>query len=57
MRSELSLGAAASLEITMNFTFSFVGDPDGEQMLGNITWVLPDIAQPAHWVHKEESCK
>ncbi|KAF7263375.1 hypothetical protein GWI33_002682 [Rhynchophorus ferrugineus] len=41
--------------ITMNFTYSFTDDPINEQLLGNITWVIPNPAEPAHWAHSEDT--
>lgn len=41
----------------MNFTFSFVDDPDNEQLYGNITWKIPDTSRPSHWIHSESICK
>ena len=48
---------ADELEVHMNFTYGYVDDPDNEQLLGNITWHIPDPKKPAHWVHSEDSCK
>lgn len=44
------------LDITMNFTYSFTDDPLNEMILGNITWNIPDPAEPAHWTHSEDIC-
>lgn len=41
----------------MNFTYIFINDPLNEALLGNITWQIPDMTTPAHWVHAELSCK
>lgn len=41
--------------MSMNFTYSFIDDPDNEQLYGNITWHVPDMAVPAHWIHAEDT--
>lgn len=45
------------LEIEMNITYSFIDDPNNEMLVGNITWTIPDLMQPAHWIHAEDPCK
>lgn len=45
------------VDVTMNFTYSFTDDPLGEQLIGNITWTIPDTTEPAHWTHSEDTCK
>ncbi|CAH0553281.1 unnamed protein product [Brassicogethes aeneus] len=52
MHAEFSM---STLQVTMNFTYSFTDDPINEQLLGNITWTIPDPAQPAHWTHSEDT--
>ncbi|KAL1509857.1 hypothetical protein ABEB36_004532 [Hypothenemus hampei] len=53
MRADFTM---SSLEvITMNFTYSFTDDPLNEQLLGNITWIIPNRAEPAHWIHSEDT--
>ncbi len=44
-------------EMTMNFTFSYIDDPDKERLHGNITWRIPDLRYPSHWVHSERTCR
>lgn len=56
MRAVFSM-SPTNMEVMMNFTYSFTYDPDHEQLLGNITWVVPNAQQPAHWVHTEDSCE
>lgn len=43
-------------QIVMNFTYQFADDPANELLQGNITWKVPDIAMPSHWVHAEDPC-
>lgn len=45
------------LEVTMNFTYSFTDDPINEKLQGNITWIIPNQGQLAHWTHAEDTCK
>ncbi|XP_060527126.1 uncharacterized protein LOC132702487 [Cylas formicarius] len=53
MQAEFTM--ASPEDITMNFTYSFTDDPLNEQLLGNITWIIPDRGQPAHWTHSEDT--
>ncbi|XP_058811511.1 lopap [Topomyia yanbarensis] len=39
--------------VTMNFTYFFSDDPLRNFQQGNITWVIPNYAAPAHWIHAE----
>uniref|UniRef100_A0A8D8C4Q4 Apolipoprotein D n=1 Tax=Culex pipiens TaxID=7175 RepID=A0A8D8C4Q4_CULPI len=39
--------------VTMNFTYYYSDDPLRNFQQGNITWVIPNFAQPAHWIHAE----
>jgi apolipoprotein D and lipocalin family protein len=58
MRASLSVYAdRLGLEVQMNFSYAFLGDPEHHLLLGNITWVLPDVRQSAHWQHAEDTCK
>ncbi|XP_053657681.1 apolipoprotein D [Anopheles marshallii] len=41
--------------VTMNFTYVFLDDPAATFQQGNITWIIPNYGQPAHWVHAESS--
>ncbi|XP_052861590.1 uncharacterized protein LOC128268509 [Anopheles cruzii] len=41
--------------VTMNFTYVFLDDPAAAFQQGNITWIIPNYEQPAHWVHAESS--
>lgn len=43
--------------VTMNFTYVFLDDPLATFQQGNITWIIPNYGQPAHWVHAESSCE
>ncbi|CAG9857166.1 unnamed protein product [Phyllotreta striolata] len=53
MRAEFTM---ASFEnVNMNFTYSFVDDPLNELLMGNISWVMPNAGEPAHWVHSEDT--
>lgn len=45
-----------NLDISMKFNYSFLDDPEKEKLTGNITWQIPDVQQPAHWVHAEDIC-
>lgn len=56
MRAEFSV-SPSKLSVTMNFTFSYTDDPLNEKLIGNITWDIPDVHQPAHWIHQEDICK
>nr|CAD7454015.1 unnamed protein product [Timema tahoe] len=49
--------AADRPEVSMNFTYIFTDDPEGEKLVGNITWRIPNGNRPAHWVHAEDSCE
>ncbi|KAK9882217.1 hypothetical protein WA026_019731 [Henosepilachna vigintioctopunctata] len=42
-------------DVTMNFTYSFTDDPINEILVGNITWTIPSLGRPAHWVHSEDT--
>ncbi|XP_030756855.1 uncharacterized protein LOC115882757 [Sitophilus oryzae] len=53
MRAEFTMSSLE--EITMNFTYSFTDDPLNEQLLGNITWIIPNPIEPAHWTHSEDT--
>ncbi|XP_055371080.1 uncharacterized protein LOC129605384 [Condylostylus longicornis] len=39
--------------VTMNFSYIYAEDPYREQLIGNITWRIPNFNIPAHWVHTE----
>ncbi|CAH1119262.1 unnamed protein product [Phaedon cochleariae] len=48
--------AMSSLEdVNMNFTYSFTDDPINELLIGNISWTIPNAAEPAHWIHSEDT--
>ncbi|KAJ8920355.1 hypothetical protein NQ315_005219 [Exocentrus adspersus] len=53
MRADFSMPALET--INMNFTYSFTDDPFNEQLFGNITWIIPNPAEPAHWTHSEDT--
>lgn len=55
MRAEFTM-APFMVDVTMNFTYSFTDDPLNEQLIGNITWVVPNPAVPSHWTHSEDTC-
>jgi len=40
--------------VTMNFTYSFTDDPINEQLMGNISWEIPDKGDMSHWTHSED---
>lgn len=40
----------------MNFTFVFENDPYRDLQQGNITWLIPNIDIPGHWIHAEDIC-
>lgn len=54
MRAEFTL---TDEEVNMNFTYSFTDDPINELLIGNITWIIPNPIEPAHWVHSEDTCE
>lgn len=56
MQAEFTMSSILD-EVTMNFTYSFTDDPLNEQLIGNITWTVPNPAEPAHWTHSEDTCK
>ncbi|KAF6213298.1 hypothetical protein GE061_011016 [Apolygus lucorum] len=57
MRAVFEMGAddGANPAVDLNITYSFVDDPDNEMLMGNITYVVPDMSKPAHWVHSEDT--
>lgn len=55
MRAEFTMSSHL-LDITMNFTYTFTDDPLRELLVGNITWTIPNPAEPAHWTHSEDTC-
>lgn len=55
MRADFTMSTLES--VNMNFTYSFTDDPINEQLIGNITWIIPNPAEPAHWTHSEDTCK
>lgn len=57
MKGGFTMSQVALDTITMNFTYNFIDDPINEELTGNLTWVIPDISQPAHWTHSEDICK
>ncbi|KAK6627942.1 hypothetical protein RUM44_010424 [Polyplax serrata] len=44
-----------NLDVSMKFNYSFIDDPEKEKLSGNITWQIPDLHQPAHWIHAEDT--
>lgn len=40
----------------MNFTYLYKDDPDMDLLYGNITWIVPNVEIPAHWIHAEYIC-
>lgn len=56
MRAEFTMSPML-VDVTMNFTYSFTDDPLNEQLVGNITWTVPNPEEPAHWTHSEDTCK
>jgi hypothetical protein len=58
MRSTLDVSVTQSgLDVHMNFNYSYIDDPEHDVLLGNISWTLPDVRQPAHWIHAEDTCE
>ncbi|XP_074041439.1 lipocalin/cytosolic fatty acid-binding protein Karl [Leptinotarsa decemlineata] len=53
MRAEFSMPTEEN--VNMNFTYSFTDDPMNELLIGNISWVIPNPAVPAHWTHSEDT--
>ncbi|XP_059617501.1 uncharacterized protein LOC132262293 [Phlebotomus argentipes] len=53
MRSLFSF-SYEDLTVTMNFTYIYADDPLHEVQQGNITWIIPNFAASAHWVHAED---
>ncbi|KAG5895371.1 hypothetical protein JTB14_029595 [Gonioctena quinquepunctata] len=53
MRAEFSMPALDNVD--MNFTYSFTDDPINELLIGNISWIVPNPAEPAHWTHSEDT--
>lgn len=41
----------------MRFTYLYKDDPDMDELVGNITWIVPNSDSPAHWLHAEYICK
>lgn len=41
----------------MNFTYLYKDDPDMDALYGNITWIVPNVDVPAHWIHAEYICE
>lgn len=41
----------------MRFTYLFKDDPDMDILGGNISWIVPNVENPAHWIHAEYICK
>lgn len=31
-------------------------DPDKDVLYGNLTWIVPNVTVPAHWMHAEYIC-
>jgi len=54
MRAILSM-PNEGLEVQMNFTYGFVDDPSNDLLFGNISWRIPNLDRPAHWVHEEDT--
>lgn len=44
-------------QITMNFTYLYSDDPDMDMLYGNLTWIVPNVDIPAHWIHAEYICE
>lgn len=38
----------------MNFNYLYEDDPDKDTLHGNITWAIPNLETPAHWIHTED---
>ncbi|KAJ8937458.1 hypothetical protein NQ314_011847 [Rhamnusium bicolor] len=53
MRADFTMSSLDT--VNMNFTYSFTDDPINEQLMGNITWTIPNPIEPAHWTHSEDT--
>ncbi|VEN61724.1 unnamed protein product [Callosobruchus maculatus] len=53
MRAEFTMSTMD--DVTMNFTYGFTDDPVNEILMGNITWIIPNPAEPSHWTHSEDT--
>ncbi|CAH1109585.1 unnamed protein product [Psylliodes chrysocephalus] len=53
MRAEFTMSSFEN--VNMDFTYSFVDDPINELLMGNISWIIPNPEEPAHWVHSEDT--
>ncbi|CAH1981051.1 unnamed protein product [Acanthoscelides obtectus] len=53
MRAEFTMSTMD--DVTMNFTYGFTDDPINEILMGNITWIIPNPEEPAHWTHSEDT--
>ncbi|XP_059484967.1 uncharacterized protein LOC132202211 [Neocloeon triangulifer] len=55
MRGEMKVeGTGLSARVIMTFQYGYIDDPDADMLQGNMTWVIPDIKNPAHWEHAEQ---
>lgn len=57
MRSTFSFNHQENRDITMNFSYIYAEDPIKQPLYGNITWFIPNMAVPAHWMHTEYICE
>lgn len=57
MRSSFSFSSQENRDITMNFSYIYAEDPIKQPLYGNITWFIPNMAVPAHWMHTEYICE
>ncbi|CAO1380455.1 unnamed protein product [Diamesa serratosioi] len=48
------LGITNTKEVSWNFTYTYVNDPEKELLHGNITWNLPNLNDLSHWQHIED---
>lgn len=57
MRSSFSLAEQDIMHVTMNFSYNYAEDPTKQPLYGNISWYIPNMAVPAHWMHTEYICE
>jgi hypothetical protein len=52
----VEVSSDAGIRVSMSFRYSYLDDPDDDVLTGNMTWIVPDENQPAHWEHSEQPC-
>lgn len=56
MQSSFTFAEKNLMHITMNFSYIYAEDPLRQPLYGNITWFIPNMNVPAHWMHTEYIC-